>query len=247
MPKDSFITSHKSLLEDKGRLRVAQQLHAILKDWYGKDNLKQLQILDYGCSNGTVTNFIAKVSKKVVGVDVDEIAIKEARQKYKQPKLSFYLTNNEKIPFEDRLFDLVICNQVYSYLDNPTLMIHEIYRVLKKDGTCLFTGDNLLRPLEPLYNLPFIRLLPKRITMQLLKVIGYKNVYLGNYKTYWGLRNLCQEFEIYDYTLEILKNPTKFKYERLERYSAILSIIPRSILKITEPFSPSFIFILKKN
>src|SRR3989344_44205 len=238
----SFMFSHKPLLDKNGRLRVAQQLHAILQDWYGSAHLKPLKVLDYGCSNGVITNFMAKYVKNIIGTDVDEIAIKQALQKFRAKNLSFLLTKDEQLPFKNNSFDIVICNQVYSYLDNPKIMINEIYRVIKKDGICLFSGDNLFRPIEPLYNLPFIRLLPKKITESILKSLGYKNIYLGQYKTYWELKKLFNKFVITDYTIKILKNPAGFKYKNLEKYSKILSIIPNSILKIAEPFYPSFIF-----
>ena len=171
----------------------------------------------------------------------------KAKQKFKLKNLTFLLTTDEKIPFKNSSFDLVVCNQVYSYLDNPNLMTSEIYRVIKKDGVCLFTGDNLLRPIEPLYNLPFVRLLPKSLTKLFLKSLGHKNIYLGKYKTYWGLKTLLNKFTINDYTIRVLKNPRRFRYKNLEKYSYLLSIIPDFILRILEPFSPSFIFVLKKN
>lgn len=246
MLNNSFITSHGPLLEDKDRIRVAHQLLTILEDWYKNNDLKTLEVLDYGCSNGVITNYISKYTKKVLGVDVDEVAIKEAKQKYKSPHLSFLLTRDVKIPRKSNSFDLVICNQVYSYLEDPDLMADEIRRVLKEGGICLFTGDNRLRIVEPLYNLPFIRLFPKTPTKLLLKTLGYKNIYVGEYKTYWGIKKLFNKFIIYDYTLTILKNPKQFKYKKLEKYNNLLSIIPTFLLKIIEPFSPSFIFILKK-
>lgn len=246
MNATSFLKSHKTLLKEQGRLRVARQLHAILNDWYKKGELNKLRVLDYGCSAGIVTNYIAGYFKTVVGIDVDEIAIKEAVSKYKRKNLSFLVNTGIKIPFRDKSFDLVICNQVYSYLDNPKLMIEEIHRVLKSGGICLFTGDNLLRPIEPLYNLPFIRLLPESFTILLLKSLGHKNIYTGNYLSFWGLKKLCSKFNITDYTIKVIKNPGEFEYKKLERYSAFLRVFPDFIFKVAEPFFPSFVFILKK-
>lgn len=243
----SFISTHASLLEGKGRLRVAQQLHAVMKDWYGSNkSLKQLKILDYGCSNGIITNFIAKYSQEIIGIDVDKIAIKQAKQKFQTDNLTFLLTKNERLPFKKNSFDLVICNQVYSYLNNPNLMINEIYRVIRKEGICLFTGDNLLRPIEPLYNILFMRLLPRQLIEFLLSVLGYKNIYIGQYKTYWGLKKLFNKFIIYDYTIKVLKNSKQYKYKNLEKYTYELSVMPSFLLRMIEPFFPSFIFLLKK-
>lgn len=246
MRNSSFIKSHGSLLKDQGRLRVANQLLAVIEDWFGKSSLKQLEVLDFGCSNGVITSCIAGYTKKIVGIDIDEMAINEAKKRFSKNNLSFALTKTTKLPYKNKSFDLVICNQVYSYLDDPELMAKENLRVLKDGGVCLFTGDNVLRIIEPLYNLPFIRLLPTDTTQYLLRILGYKNIYIGKYKTYWGLKRLFSKYTIYDYTIKILKNPKKFKYTKLEKYHSILSIIPSFVLRIFEPFFSSFIFILKK-
>lgn len=246
MNTPSFLTSHELLLEEQGRLRVAKQLTSILKDWYGEDRLKGLRVLDYGCSSGVITNYIAESVREIIGIDIDTVAIEKAKKKYKKRNVSFVASNAIKVPYKDGSFDLVICNQVYSYLDSPQLMIQEIYRVLKKGGVCLFTGDNLLRPIEPLYNLPFIRLLPKSLTIALLKTLGYKNIYIGNYMSYWGLKELCKQFEIHDYTIKVLKDPRKFDYKKFVKYEGIFSVVPVFVFKLLEPFFPSFVFLLEK-
>ena len=43
----------------------------------------------------------------------------------------------ENLPFADQCFDLVICTQVMSYVDNPFRAVSEMHRVLK-DGGVLF-------------------------------------------------------------------------------------------------------------
>lgn len=241
----SFYASHNKLLEEKDRMRVALQIKSILLDAYPK-SISMAHVLDLGCSNGVVTNHISSYVKSVVGTDIDQEAIKIANKTYRNKKLSFVVTGGTKTPFHKGTFDIVVCNQVYSYTKYPDNLINEIYRVLKTDGICLFTGDNLLRPIEPLYGIPFLRLLPKSLAFLLLRSLGYKNIYIGNYKTYWGIKNLCSNFKINDYTIKIIKNPRKYHYKNLEKYEVQLRYIPFQILSIMEPFFPSFVFILKK-
>ena len=40
--------------------------------------------------------------------------------------------NGENLPFEDKAFDYVICNQVLEHVENPAEFIHEQYRVAKR-------------------------------------------------------------------------------------------------------------------
>lgn len=244
-----FSLSHKVLLDRVGRLRVAKQLVAILKDYlFGDKILGTLTILDIGCSSGIITQYIADQAKKTIGVDVDLNAISLAKRSYeKKPSLTFRVASGSNLPFKDNSFDVVICNQVYSYVSTPGKLMNEVYRVLKDNGVCLFTGDNLLRPIEPLYNLPFFRLLPTSLAKWILGAMGHKNVYIGSYKTYWGIKKLCNQFRIYDYTIRVLKESARFKYEKFNRYKDILKIVPEILLKVLEPFFPSFVFILKKD
>lgn len=245
---NSFSLSHPYVLEREGRSRVAEQLLSILQHWFQRRHLHNLTVLDVGCSSGLITQYIGVYCGKTIGIDVDPHAIKIARKEYgAKPNVSFKLASGTNLPFKDRSFDIVICNQVYSYVVNPKRLMDEIYRVSKVGGICLFTGDNLLRPIEPLYSLPFLRLLPIGLTKWLLKTRGCKNIYVGNYKTYWGIKKLCSQFKIHDYTIKVLKEPLNFKYVKLTKYQGVLHIVPETILKIMEPFFPSFVFVLQKD
>jgi len=243
----SFSVAHDQVLERKDRQRVAKQLVLIMLSFLKRKNFNDLKILDIGCSNGVVTKFLVRHGGSFVGIDVDENAIESAISINRNKKsLSFKLASGTNLPFKNKSFDVVICNQVYSYVSNSKRMMREIYRVLKINGYCFFTGDNLLRLVEPMYNLPFLRWLPKSSAKQVLKLLGYKNIYIGKYQTYWGLLKLCSDFEIEDYTLTVLKQPEKFNFIKILKYRKIINSIPSSFLKLLEPFLPTFIFILKK-
>ena len=244
----SYSTSHKIVIEKKDRLRVARQLFSLLKDYIDPKEFKSLNLLDVGCSAGDITAYFSKYVGKTMGLDVDRQAIKLAIKRYAGFKnLSFIEASGSKLPFKNESFEIVLCNQVYSYVANPEGLMNEILRVMKSRGICLFTGDNLLRPIEPLYNLPFIRLFPKNLTKRLLKLLGYKKIYIGDYKTLWGMKKLLVQFEIEDCTIRVLKNPTKYSFANLIKYEGLINKIPNWILYLMEPFFPTFIFILKKH
>ncbi len=243
----SFSLAHNKVLERSDRRRVATQLILITKNVLAVRNFNTLRILDIGCSSGVITQFIARHGGTVIGIDVDKYAIKKAIADSKKFKnLSFKLASGTILPFRNNSFDIVICNQVYSFISNPPKMMKEINRVLKKGGFCLFTGDNLLNPIETMYGLPLLRWLPKELSKNILKTMGYRDFYIGSYRTYWELIKLCGDFVIEDYTLKILKHPGKFKFKKILKYRKIINLIPYPLLKFMEPFLPTFIFILKK-
>lgn len=242
----SYSLSHKNVLKTQDRLRVAKQLSSIIKDYTKNTSLKNLKVLDVGCSSGIITNYISNYTDKTIGIDIDSYAINQASSNFKNKNLSFIKTGSSSIPFNASSFDIVICNQVYSYTSNPNKMIKEINRILKKDGFCLFTGDNLLRPIEPLYNIPFFRWIPSSFAKFLLRTLGYKNYYVGKYKTLWGIKKMCNLFIIYDYTIKVLQNPKLFNFSKLVKFEKITKLTPEFILKLFEPLFPTYIFILQK-
>ncbi len=114
----AFSISHKAVLEERDRIRVATQLLALLKNHLSKKTLKKLSVLDVGCSSGVITDHIAKHFGKTIGIDVDKSAIKTAQKKYKRNNLSFKTVRGIFLPCKNKSFDVVIYNQVYSYVSD---------------------------------------------------------------------------------------------------------------------------------
>lgn len=50
------------------------------------------------------------------------------------------VARGEQLPFADAKFDLVICSQVLEYVQEPSVVIAEIYRVLKPGGCVLLSA-----------------------------------------------------------------------------------------------------------
>ena len=77
-------------------------------------------VLDLGCAQGEITNFIAEKAKKVVGIDYDKKLIEIAQKKWQRPNLAFY--NREALEFLNNSpdkFDTLILSHILEHLDNP--------------------------------------------------------------------------------------------------------------------------------
>jgi ubiquinone/menaquinone biosynthesis C-methylase UbiE len=98
---------------------------------------KNKKILDYGCGNGVHSIFLAKLGKKVVGIDLSEKAISLAKKKVKEnnleEKTDFLVMDCEKLEFPDNHFDVIFDGGTFSSLDLDKAL-PELARVLKKDG-----------------------------------------------------------------------------------------------------------------
>lgn len=89
-------------------------------------------ILDAGCGEGFTIRALQKElpNAHFTGIDQDSEAITYAKQK--DPIGTYHVGNVLQIPFQEKSFDLVICNEVLEHLQKPEFAIRELIRVSKK-------------------------------------------------------------------------------------------------------------------
>ena len=98
-------------------------------------NKKNTNILDLCCGDGIYTFIGAINGANVIGLDYSDKSIQFAKERCKLLKINidFRVCDVEKLPFENKSFDIVTCVGSFSYIDHD-LLIAEIYRVLKCGG-----------------------------------------------------------------------------------------------------------------
>jgi len=97
------------------------------------------KLLDVGCGQGF---FLACVEKyyDVYGIDISEYAIREAKQRTTQVKLS--VGDVTDLDYKNDYFDIVTCFDLLEHLPDPELALQEFYRILKKDGIVIIRVPN---------------------------------------------------------------------------------------------------------
>lgn len=94
-------------------------------------------VLDLGAGRGFISQMnFQGIAAKVCGVDPDSCVLSnpfldEAR-----------VGRAEAIPYPDKSFDVVFCNNVLEHLAEPALVFKEVARVLKPGGRFLFKTPN---------------------------------------------------------------------------------------------------------
>jgi len=106
--------------------------------------IKGTTILDLGCGFGGQSVYLAlNGAEKVEGVEVEPVRIeisKRLAQKYGVSNITgFSMSTDTQLPFDDRKFDFIVCNDVFEHLLKPQEMLKECYRVLKRDGLMLIS------------------------------------------------------------------------------------------------------------
>ncbi|NXU51514.1 CRG1 methyltransferase, partial [Turnix velox] len=104
-------------------------------------------VVDVGCGSGQGTRFLAEHFKKVVGTDISEAQIQEARDSHSTPSISYLVCPAEELPFEDASVDLLASFTAAHWFNTDKFMI-EANRVLKPGGCVAistYTVDMSLR------------------------------------------------------------------------------------------------------
>jgi len=100
---------------------------------------KKIRILDIGCGNGSLSNFIAQQGYEVVGVEESESGVKIARQSY--PDCKFIAASIYDFPYQqfENAFDIIISTEVIEHLPYPRELAKVAKRCLKNDGIVILT------------------------------------------------------------------------------------------------------------
>ncbi len=97
-------------------------------------------IIDYGCGPGSYTKTLSHlVGKKgtIYAVDIHPLAIKAVKAKIDKNDLHNVipvLVNGYSTGIEDQTADKIIAFDMFHMIENPTLFLDELRRLLKRDG-----------------------------------------------------------------------------------------------------------------
>jgi 2-polyprenyl-3-methyl-5-hydroxy-6-metoxy-1,4-benzoquinol methylase len=112
--------------------------HLILKNVPKKGGFA----LDVGCGTGRISFALAEKSYKVLGVDINNNAIRLAKEIAQSEKIDidFRLADFTKSGIvESQFYDLVVCSEVLEHTEKYPLLINNIYLALKPGGRLIIS------------------------------------------------------------------------------------------------------------
>lgn len=212
-------------------LKIERTLKTLLQ--YKK---RQGKVLDYGCGVGFNIYYYAKFFPDVIGIDNDKRSVEIARKQLKKLKCNKRVLHydGKKLPFKENSFDIVSASDVWEHVENPRLMLKEIYRVLKPSGILFIHNPNKLWPLETHYKLPFLSYLPASIANWYVRIAGradrYDDIHLPTYGTF--KKSIEEFFKIKDISFDLIK---EYKKNKLQKERGIIVPLIGTFLKTIEP------------
>jgi len=98
-------------------------------------------VLDLGCGVGWTTRVLAQKAPRgiVIGVDLSDQMIVQAREGYRNPHNALFLVADAAgLPFVDGFFDSLLSVESIYYYPGLDLAFHEVHRSLKPGGKAFF-------------------------------------------------------------------------------------------------------------
>jgi ubiquinone/menaquinone biosynthesis C-methylase UbiE len=128
--------------------RLLKNLPKSYKSWFEDEKVflqkiitKDSKVLEVGCGDGRSLNYIINITQNIIGIDNDDIAVKDAKINFKNyPNVKILLAEASKLPFKDKSFDFVMCMTTFANFGNEKYKIlKEMKRVLKDDGKIIIS------------------------------------------------------------------------------------------------------------
>ena len=240
----NFSSSYSQMFDLDIRVKKSKKAINVIKDHLHE--LKDLNLLDIGCSTGIMTNEYSKYFSKTIGIDIDKEAINYALKNFNNQKITFFQASYDDERITKQRFDVITCSHIYEHVSDSKDLLDTIYNILEPGGVCYFVGGNRFKIIEPHFKLPFLSFLPKKVARLYLKLTKKEGDYYQKHLSLFNLKNLVQKFKIYDYTIEIISNPTKYSSDDLIKEGSFKQKIYILIAKIFYFLVPTYIWILKK-
>ncbi|TLD40955.1 MAG: Methyltransferase [Candidatus Jettenia ecosi] len=147
------IPDYYQITESPG-LRATQEQIARLYQRYrfAKQFCEDKDVLEVACGSGIGLGYLAQVAHKVIGGDIDEKNITQARTYYnakhkikngsKECALEIGVMDAHKLSFIDSSIDTVLLFEAIYYLNDPLKFILEAERVLREKGKLIMCSVN---------------------------------------------------------------------------------------------------------
>ncbi|HEX7252343.1 MAG TPA: methyltransferase domain-containing protein, partial [Thermoanaerobaculia bacterium] len=149
--KDALLHQFRKPSGWLGRLNVRDmnRRHSDLTDWglthvsIGNADV----ILDLGCGGGRTVQKLAAIANegRVCGVDYSEASVtvshRNNRQSIRRGRVEIQQASVSRLPYGDRLFDLVTAVETHYYWPDLPANLLEVWRVLKPGGALVIIAE----------------------------------------------------------------------------------------------------------
>jgi 2-polyprenyl-3-methyl-5-hydroxy-6-metoxy-1,4-benzoquinol methylase len=110
---------------------------------FAKEFAKGKKVLDLACGEGYGSAMLAEEADDVIGIDINEAAIKHASRKYAKGNLRFMRSSMTNVMIKGRkIFDVIICFEALEHIEEHKETMAEVERLLKDGGIFIVSMPN---------------------------------------------------------------------------------------------------------
>ncbi len=135
-----FFAEYAQMSRSRQGLSGASEWHlfkAFFPDLSGK------KVLDLGCGYGWHCKYAIECgAEQVLGIDLSEKMIREAKAKNSDPKITWQVCGIEAYEYPGDTFDCVISNLALHYIKDIDEIFRKVYLTLKADGVFLMNIEH---------------------------------------------------------------------------------------------------------
>ncbi len=106
-------------------------------------DVKNKKILDMGCATGYIGSELKMMGNYVVGVDISEPAVKQAREKLDEA-YAMNIVGDWPEEIKKRKFDLIIMAEILEHVFDPANILKKAHSILAEGGEAIITTPNIL-------------------------------------------------------------------------------------------------------
>ncbi|MFC1964499.1 methyltransferase domain-containing protein [Chloroflexota bacterium] len=182
---------------------LSKKAHAIAQErvaWIC-GRVRGSKVLDIGCSQGIVSILLARVGKKVTGIDINGDSIEYAKKELAaesdstREQLNFIYGDTLQQGFEENSFDTVIMGQFIEHVPEPEAFLELARRVCKPDGRVIITTPHGLldspEHIHTFYLYHFCSIVSPFFAFKELDIVGKRICFLGDPKKDRGTNEYC--------------------------------------------------------
>jgi ubiquinone/menaquinone biosynthesis C-methylase UbiE len=157
---NNLAPEYDSFIKKNWKVYASSLLNKISEDVGAGDT-----VLEVACGTGLVALKVAERGDKVYGIDISSPMIEEAKKKAQElgtKNVEFSVEDAYALPFDNNMFDIVICNNALHNMMYPQKALSAIKRVIKPGGRfiAVIVGFGEAPKFKMLYTIfkPFIKL-----------------------------------------------------------------------------------------
>jgi SAM-dependent methyltransferase len=152
------------------------------------------EAIDIGCGYGYMAAELARMCKRVVGIEPNEPLVEQAVKTAQERGLTNLEIRRQTIGELDDVeaFDLAIMDNVLEHIEDQRDALRRMSRCLRPGGVAYILVPNRYWPIEVHYQLPFLSYLPLPLATRYLRASGrgtdYRDAsYAPSYRKLWKL------------------------------------------------------------